>query len=25
LNPTFDIDVDNGRYRFEKSKIVRVV
>ena len=25
LNPTFDIDVDNSRYRFEKSKIVRVV
>ena len=25
LNPTFDINVDAGRYRFEKSKIVRVV
>lgn len=25
LNPTFDIDVDSSRYRFEKSKIVRVV
>lgn len=25
LNPTFDISVDAGRYRFEKSKIVRVV
>lgn len=25
LNPTFDIGVDAGRYRFEKSKIVRVV
>jgi NADH-quinone oxidoreductase subunit G len=25
LNPTFDIDVDASRYRFEKSKIVRVV
>ncbi|MDY0123027.1 2Fe-2S iron-sulfur cluster-binding protein [Sulfurimonas sp.] len=25
LNPTFDISVDAGRYRFEKSKIVRVM
>lgn len=25
LNPTFDISVDASRYRFEKSKIVRVV
>jgi len=25
LNPTFDIDVDSSRYRFEKSKIMRVV
>ena len=25
LNPTFDMDVDASRYRFEKSKIVRVV
>lgn len=25
LNPTFDIGVDSSRYRFEKSKIVRVV
>jgi len=25
LNPTFDIDVDLNRYKFEKSKIVRVV
>ena len=25
LNPTFDIAVDTGRYKFEKSKIVRVV
>ena len=25
LNPTFDMSVDAGRYRFEKSKIVRVV
>jgi len=25
LNPTFDINVDAGRYRFEKSKIVRVM
>ncbi len=25
LNPTFDIDVDASRYRFEKSKIVRVM
>lgn len=25
LNPTFDIGVDASRYRFEKSKIVRVV
>ncbi|MCD6432612.1 MAG: ferredoxin, partial [Sulfurimonas sp.] len=24
LNPTFDIDVDASRYRFEKSKIMRV-
>ena len=25
LNPTFDIAVDTGKYKFEKSKIVRVV
>ena len=25
LNPTFDIAVNTGRYKFEKSKIVRVV
>jgi len=25
LNPTFDIGVDSSRYRFEKSKIVRVM
>lgn len=25
LNPTFDISVDAGRYRFEKSKIARVM
>jgi len=25
LNPTFDIAIDAGRYKFEKSKIVRVV
>jgi len=25
LNPTFDIGKDFGQYRFEKSKIVRVV
>lgn len=25
LNPTFDISIDASRYRFEKSKIVRVV
>jgi NADH-quinone oxidoreductase subunit G len=25
LNPTFDIEVDASRYRFEKSKIARVV
>lgn len=25
LNPTFDLNVDDSRYRFEKSKIVRVV
>jgi NADH-quinone oxidoreductase subunit G len=25
LNPTFDINVDASRYRFEKSKIKRVV
>jgi NADH-quinone oxidoreductase subunit G len=25
LNPTFDISVDASRYRFEKSKIVRIV
>ncbi|MCW8895691.1 MAG: NADH-quinone oxidoreductase subunit G [Sulfurimonas sp.] len=25
LNPTFDINVDPSRYRFEKSKIVRVM
>ena len=25
LNPTFDVTVDAGRYRFEKSKITRVV
>ncbi len=25
LNPTFDIGIDASRYRFEKSKIVRVV
>ena len=24
LNPTFDIAVDSGKYKFEKSKIVRV-
>jgi len=24
LNPTFDISVDDSRYRFEKSKIVRI-
>ena len=24
LNPTFDIAVDSSRYRFEKSKIMRV-
>jgi NADH-quinone oxidoreductase subunit G len=25
LNPTFDNAVDAGKYRFEKSKIVRVI
>ncbi len=25
LNPTFDIGIDSNRYRFDKSKIVRVV
>jgi NADH-quinone oxidoreductase subunit G len=25
LNPTFDISIDNGRYKYAKSKIVRVI